>query len=156
MSITDLTDLFAKLGARNPAGWAHSQVAEGIPQLAKFLFLRQAWRCIVAENDRHWIGEQREADPKVPGSSIASALDRVLSRGVDEKDLTTVVRVMQWQLLFALCCILDDPGKLEDDVKNVAWRLFQVDENGNPITAIAGLHESVLETEPSGREMRSA
>jgi hypothetical protein len=61
---------------------------------------------------------------------------------------------MQWQLLFRLCYLLDDPGDVEDEVRDVTWRLFQVDENNKPVAIIGGLHESVLETEPSGREMR--
>ena len=44
----------------------------------------------------------------------------------------------------------------ESEVKDIAWRLFQVDENDQPIAAISGLNELVLETEPSGKEMRPA
>jgi len=61
--------------------------------------------------------------------------------------------VMQWELLFGLCYLLDDPGDVEDEVKDMAWGLFQVDEDGRPIAAISSLHESVLETDPTGREM---
>ena len=32
--------------------------------------------------------------------------------------------------------------------------LFQVDDDDTVIDRLAGLHESVLDTEPSGREMR--
>jgi len=42
MNQEQLTALFQKLGARHPEGWARSQIKEGIPQLARFLFLRQA------------------------------------------------------------------------------------------------------------------
>ncbi len=69
--------------------------------------------------------------------------------------LTTVVRVMQWQLLFSLCYLLEDPGDVEVEVNDITWSLFQTDEAGRPIAPIGGLHESVLETEPSGREMRA-
>jgi hypothetical protein len=44
MNQKDLAATFRKLGARDPEGWADSQVEEGIPQLARYLFLRQAWR----------------------------------------------------------------------------------------------------------------
>jgi hypothetical protein len=30
-----------------------------------------------------------------------------------------------------LCYLLDDPGELEDEVRDVAWRLFQVNEEVN-------------------------
>jgi hypothetical protein len=61
---------------------------------------------------------------------------------------------MQWRLLSAFCYLLDDPGDLEDEVKDIAWRLFEVNKDGEPKAVIAGLHESVLDAESSGREMR--
>jgi hypothetical protein len=149
-----LTALLTRLGARDAEAWAGSQVREGIPQLARFLFLRQAWRLVVAENDTTWIQEQAAVESGEPGAAIAPAIQRLLALGATVEDLTTVARVMQWQLLFRLCYLLDDPGDVEDEVRDVTWRLFQVDENNKPVAIIGGLHESVLETEPSGREMR--
>ena len=75
---------------------------------------------------------------------------------MSERDLTSIVRVMQWKLLSDLCYLLDDPGEVEEEVKDIAWQLFQIDADGTPIAAISGLYESVLEVEPSGREMGSA
>ena len=40
--LDELTRLFARLGAPDPQGWASSQPNEGILQLARYLFLRQA------------------------------------------------------------------------------------------------------------------
>jgi hypothetical protein len=154
MNEQELTDLFARLGANNPAGWARSQFREGIPQLARFLFLREAWKQVVPEGDRAWIQWQESIDPAGPGGAIVPALARLKARDVDESDLTTLVRVMQWRLLFRLCYLLDDPGDFEPGAEDMAWRLFQVDDNDQPIAIIGCLHESVLETEPCGREMR--
>ncbi len=63
------------------------------------------------------------------------------------------MRVMQWWLLQRFCYLLDDPQILDEEVKDICWRLCQVDEDGQPINFIGGLHESVLETDPTGREM---
>lgn len=149
-----LTQLFAHLGAHNPSQWGRSQIEGGLPQLARFLFLRQAWKLVVPEGDRHWIDAQNGVSLDGPGGAIAPALCRVLAQGVDPADLTTIVRVMQWQLLSGLCYLLDDPGDLEPAVKDVAWRLFQIDEQDRPIAVMGALHESVLATDPSGNEMR--
>ena len=65
-----------------------------------------------------------------------------------------MVRVMQYNLLFRLCYLLGDPGDLEPEVQNVSWLLVQVDEDGEVVDTIDALHESVLETDPTGREMR--
>jgi hypothetical protein len=155
MNEQELTDLFVRLGARNPAQWAHSEITEGIPQLARFLFLRQAWKHVVPEADRNWIRDLASVDGNGPEGDVGAALGRLTVQGVDENDLTTVVRAMQRKLLFALCYLLDDSGTLEPEVRDIAWRLFQVDDNERPIALIASLHESVLETKPNGCEMRS-
>jgi hypothetical protein len=154
MTKQELTELFTKLGAPNPECWASSQAEEGIPQLARFLFLRQAWRLIVREADTSWLQDQMQVDAGSRGGAIGPVLARLLEGGASAHDLTTVVRVMQWKLLTGLSYLLEDPGDTEDEVAHIAWRLFQVNESDEPISAISGLHESVLETDPSGREMR--
>ncbi len=154
MNVRELSALFRKLGARNPESWARSQIEENIPQLARFLFLRQAWKLVIDENDHGWISEMRLIDSKEPGGDIGPAISRLLAGHGKENDLTRVVRVMQWKILFGLCHLLDDPGDVEKEVENIAWRLFQVDENDRPIVIIGGLDESVLEMEPTGQEMR--
>lgn len=153
MNEQDLTTLFKTLGARDPAVWAHSQTHEKIPQLARFLFLRQAWKLVVSDDDPSWISEIRGIDNNGPGGDIGPAITRLLAAGGQEGDLTKIVRVMQWRLLFGLCHLLDDPGQVESDAGDIAWRLFQVDEGDHPIAVMGGLAESVLETEPTGREM---
>jgi len=161
MNLQELTALFRKLGAEDPEGWSRSQIREGIPQLARFLFLKQAWKMVVSEDDREWISEARRVDPNDPGGDLAPAIARILAAGGTESDLTKVVRIMQWQLLFGLCYLLDDPEHMRDDREtiqkeagDILWSLFQVDENCSPLAVVGGLHESVLETEPTGREMR--
>jgi hypothetical protein len=152
-----LTRLFAKLGAPDPAAWAESQLAEGIPQLARFLFLRQAWRHVLVEDDtawiEEWIGESRRS-PDAPFAGVGTALARLRATGASDDDLTELARGMQAQLLFSLCHQFDDPGELEPEVQDVLWALVQINEDGEILGQISGLHESVLETDPTGREMR--
>jgi hypothetical protein len=155
MNEQELTALFRKLGARDPATWARSQIEEKLPQLARFLFLRQAWGLVVDDN-ASWIAEMRQVNSSKPGGDIGPAITRLLAAGGQESDLTKVVRVMQWRILSGLCQLLDDPGNMEGEVDEIAWRLFQVDESDHPIALMGGLAESVLETDPTGREMRPA
>ena len=154
MKRDELTELFRRLGARNPADWARSQFDENLPQLARFLFLREAWKLVVADNDADWIRDRINDVPGGPGGEIGPALQRLLASGAGESDLTTVVRTMQWRLLSGLCQLLDDPGYLEEEARDVAWRLFQIDGDERPTAVMAGLHESVLEADPTGGEMR--
>src|SRR5262249_25800627 len=59
MGEQELTELFRKLGADDPAGWARSQIREGIPQLARYLFLRQAWRQVLGPDDHSRNAQER-------------------------------------------------------------------------------------------------
>ncbi|MCP3383917.1 hypothetical protein NLM31_26465 [Bradyrhizobium sp. CCGUVB4N] len=154
MKPDELTELFRRLGARNPADWARSQLDEDLPQLARFLFLREAWKLVVADDGAGWIRDRINDVSSNPGGEIGPALQRLLSAGAAESDLTAVVRAMQWRLLFGLCRLLDDPGSLEEEARGVAWRLFQIDEDERPTVVMGGLYESILEMDPTGREMR--
>lgn len=157
MTYTELAALFRALGAPDPDGWARSQVEEGIPQLARFLFLRQAWRLVVDEDDPTWmerrIQRARQA-PSEPFAGTGAALDRLRTLGASDADIVDVVRGMQAELIFELCYLLDDPGELEAEVPPLGWALAQLDGDDEVVGVLRGLHESVLETDPTGRQMR--
>lgn len=155
--LADLTELLTRLGAPDPSGWARSELEEDIPQVARFLLLRQAWQHVVADGDQAWIDAWRDLSaqsPSAPCAGIGPALERLLAAGADRDDLTTVVRVMQYSTLFGLCYLLDDPGDVEPEVAELGWALVEVDAEGTVGRHIGALHESLLETDPSGREMR--
>jgi hypothetical protein len=156
-SAAELSDLFRKLGATDPEQWAASQTDEGIPQLHRYLFLREAWQRIIAEDDVNWIEAYIRVSENNPNESYAGiglALRRCLDNGAAVEDLTEIVRGMQAQLLFSFTYMLEDPDIRDPDVRDLCWALFAVDDDGHPLTHIGGLHESVLETDPTGREMR--
>lgn len=153
----ELAELFRKLGARDPEGWASSQVREGIPQLHRFLWLREAWKLIVSDDNYDWMTteiELAEARPNDPYAGVGLALKKCLDRGVDKEALNEIVRGKQAEFLFGLCYMLEDPNFSEEEVKDLCWGLFETDAEGRPAARIGALHESVLETDPTGREMR--
>jgi hypothetical protein len=157
MNQKELAALFRRLGAPDPDSWARSQIDEGIPQLARYVFLRQAWRNVVSEDDPAWINnsiEAARARPDEPYAGVGHALAKLRERGATDQELTDLVRGMQAELLFSFCYLLEDPGELEPDISHIGWALAQVDGAGNVLAGIGGLHESVLETDPTGREMR--
>jgi hypothetical protein len=153
-----LADLLKRLGARNPEVWAASQVQEGINQTHRFLFLRQAWSHVVPDEGDDWIDRQinnSKLDPEAPFAGIGNALSRLTAEGALRSDITEVVRGMQAEFLFSLCYLLDDPSIEEDEVSEVGWTLVETNKDFEPTKrAIAALHESVLDTDPTGREMR--
>ena len=88
MNVHELSALFRILGAQNPEAWAHSQLEENIPQLARFLFLRQAWKLVIDKNDPRWIPDMRRIESKKPGGDIGPAISRLLAGGGKENDLS--------------------------------------------------------------------
>jgi hypothetical protein len=158
-SKAELAKLFAELGASSPESWAESQINEGIPQLLRFLFLKSAWRYVVAEGDSSWIDEEIKLGrnrPQAPFAGLGQTLEKLRNQGVADEDLTTIARCLQAQMIFSLGYLLDSgPSEQTEEIQDVTWGLFQVDDNGHPFgPAISGLHESVLEFDPTGREMR--
>jgi hypothetical protein len=156
-NIKGLTKLFEQLGASDPEGWARSQIEEGIPQLARYLFLRQAWRHVVSEDEPSWIDAaiaRAKSHPDDPYAGVGHALARLRAKGATDEELTDLVRGMQAELLFGLCYLLEEPGYIEEAVSDISWSLVQTDNDGNALDVIGGLHESVLATDPTGREMR--
>jgi hypothetical protein len=143
--------LFAKYGARDPELWAKSQLEEGIPQLQRFLFLRQAWSQVIDGQD--WVQSWLKAANQSPGSlhaTAANAIQRCLEKGVTPGDLTDIVRGVQAELLFQLCYLLEDPMFTEGELQDLSWGLFEVDGDGDPVgPRMFALHESVFDTDPS-------
>jgi len=145
-----------KLGARDPESWAESEIEEDIPQLARFTFLKGAWDQIVRDGDASWIDGEIASTPEgsaEPYAGVAHALRKLKREGADLVAVADVVRGMQARLLFDLCYMLSDPDSVAGN-DSVGWSLVESDENEGSARVIDGLHESVLETDPTGREMR--
>jgi hypothetical protein len=157
-SEAELTALFRELGASSPEQWAHSQVRENIPQLMRFLFLKSAWENIPNEGDTAWIEKEirtAAAQPDLPYAGLGLSLARCKALGVAAEDLNEIARCLKAQMLFSIGYLIDGPTGLPQPVEDISWGLFQINEDGQPIgEQIAGLHESVLELDPTGREMR--
>jgi hypothetical protein len=156
-SLKELKRLLSLAGAKDAESWAQSEVDEDIPQLARFLFLRQAWKQVLGEGDTEWLSAEiasAEKSPTAPGAGYGQALHRLVAAGASPADLSSVARHAQWQLLSRLCYLLEDPQIAEPELEGVGWVLLEMDAEGNVGRPIGGLHESVLETDPTGREMR--
>ena len=132
-------------------------------QLLRFLFLRGAWSYVVSESG-DWIAERRARarKPDEPLGGVASALERMLAKGISVEDLTEVVRGLQYEVLFGICYLLDDPHRatlgLERELDAVGcdplWSLCELDPSFRPVRLIGALHESALHSDPTHREMR--
>lgn len=158
LSGKELIEAFKALGARDPESWAHSQENEGIPQLLRLLFLQNAWEGIFRDDDTAWIDRTIESScrrPDAPYAGLGTILRTCREKGVSDSDLTHMARCLQAQMLFSIGYLLEGPTNIPAEIGEISWGLFQTDEDGVPFgPRIGGLHESVLESDPSGKEMR--
>ena len=155
----ELTELFKTLGADEPELWAESQLSEGIPQLLRYMFLKQAWEYVVPEEDTSWIQNEinrSKTNPNDPYSGLGIALERCLNKGASKSDIIEIARCLQAEMIFNLGYLIGGPAySMNEKLQDVSWGLFQIDDEGRPFgPQIDGINESVLEFDPTGREMR--
>ena len=143
--------MFRELGAKDPKAWAVAEAKGDSPSLVRFLFLTGLWRCAIGD-DARWMTSWADSAGPLP-----AAIQRMLDRGVDPADLTDVVRAMQVEALFNVCCLLDNPAHGIEDLQakipeNVEWRLAEFDgEQGRLGRAVHAVHESFDQLDPTGR-----
>jgi hypothetical protein len=93
------------------------------------MFLRQAWRSFLSEDDTAWIDHQiasSKRNSNSPGAAPGPSLERCLENGCSREDLLEIARTAQWQLLHAMCYLLSDPSIEEPELRHIAWALVEV------------------------------
>lgn len=157
-----LSQVFRDLGATNPESFASSQLQEGIPQLAHFVFLKQAWENIIdLENIDLWfdhIAQLAEEYPRGLPRQIAEALTPIISKGVSREEIAKLIQLVQYDTLDKLCFMLDDGGFAsplnvrDEEWQPVRWSRIQVDDDGNFVAPISALHEYSNGESPDGKQ----
>jgi len=101
-------------------------------------FLRLVWDEVInPAMTGVWIDNTIAAakkDPNAPFADVGAALERLLGKGADRRDICLAARWAIYEAVFSLLYMLDDPGVDDGDV-------FM-------------LHESLLSADPSGKEGR--
>lgn len=135
------------------------------PARSRELFLTDLWSLLIDEDDRvnghpSWIESWFRGTPSdgVPDHPTAAALHRMLASGTDVDDLTDVVRTMQYEIVYNVCQLLDDPALLgirtgrDPERAEPGWELIAVRTAPPPDRRPLGeLHSSLAEHDPSGR-----
>lgn len=158
-----LEAIFRRLGSTQPESLASSQVEENIPQLAQFIFLKQAWNEMILdeENPDDWIDDALRAGEEHGGPWLggqSKAITGILAKGVTRQELATLVQCVQYGVVAKMCCQLEQAEgnpinvKESEEWPRVRWKLFQTDEAGNCVASLDGLHEYALCHDPTGKE----
>ena len=152
-----LTAVIERIGVSDAQSWALSEVLEQIPQAARAMFLRMAWRNVIEPfRDPKWIDEHLELyrkDPTGPLAEGRAAIERMLEARVAREDIALVAWTVAVQTVFNLLYHMGDYESVEGAP---GWSLLETDPETGQMTGrlIDGLHESLLETDPAGREAR--
>lgn len=147
--LDDLTETFRVLGADDPNSWAISEVEQGIPQLAMYVFLKRSLGLFSADSLDRWLQSVAHHHGHEHDSAKQS-LSRIAHQGVQREDIRTLLKAFGREMLMEMCCLLDNTSathfedyELNRRVADVNWRLYAVDDNGNPRSPMEGLHEIV-------------
>ena len=154
----ELVAVFRNLGARSPEEWIQYLPEDPSAQLARYMFLKQAWDSVAQEGDTKWIDDaiaRAEKHPDEPYAGLGHTLHKLLATGIPREDITELARCLQAGMLFRIAYLLDGRAYQITGLEHIDWALVRTDQEGNPTNdQISGLHESVLETDPTRREMR--
>ncbi|TDC35137.1 hypothetical protein E1211_16330 [Micromonospora sp. 15K316] len=128
---------FNQLGCSDPEGWVRSEIEEGIPQLARYRFLRTLWLQII--------------DNWHDGPANIPAARRALEAGASQGDLTQLARAVAYETVFAMLYHLDADEEATDQLPS--WALAEITPTGEATRRhLDALHEDLLTLDPSGRE----
>jgi hypothetical protein len=142
-------EILRGLGIQDAKGWADEEAK--YPCVARLLFLKALWSNVIAD-DNAWMDEWADAKHPIP-----SAIRRMLAKGIDPDDLTDVVRDMQVELLFNVCCSLDDSAYGIEELQakipeNVEWRLAEWDGEKEKLKRpMRDIHGDFYDLDPTGR-----
>lgn len=116
--------------------------------------LKQFWNGVVKESDVQWITKELDRKPNFgPCGDLPAILNEMVNKGVDKRQIARFARIMQYQTLFQICCVLN--GNLESDNPSVSWGLVEVEpKTGRILSELSDLDEQVLQADPEDNEMR--
>lgn len=145
-SLNDLIERFRRAGCSEPESWARSEFEEGIPQYARFVFLRELWKMVAPKGSRDWLRHLELPNDDGKGG----ARRRLNESSASMDDLTELVRCAQAEVVRKVAFLLDGYPSDDGDGEDFTWGLFEVDHEQRPGRAIDGLHESVGDEEFQG------
>ena len=133
--------------------WAHYSLAVlKNERAARVLRETLEW---LKEDELDWVNNRIQYNYSTPGdpcSQLPQALKEMLDKNVSREAIIDLIRVIQYETLFHVCSTIDRTYEADTPVSE--WSLYQLNDNDDPTDIISGLHESLLEFDPSANEMR--
>jgi hypothetical protein len=121
------------------------------------IFARSVWLQLPDEEDTRWVRRMAEMPrSEQPCGDEGALIKRMLDCGLTEYEIARFAKLACYDAAFSLTYMLGDPGAGIEGMKvdRVEWRLFQTSSAGEAREQMYGMHEFLLQLDPSGRDMR--
>src|SRR3954470_5324816 len=125
------------------------------------IFLRGVWARIPSDEKTAWVQNvARIPRTNGPLGDYGEVIRRILAAGVSEQDIARLARIVSYEAVFRVLYYLGDPNAayegFTDEQLKLYWGGLQAFDaaTDSPVGELAGLHESLLSADPTGREMR--
>ena len=134
-SVDELANRFRRAECMaSPEGWASSELSEGLPHYASYLFLRSLWAELLSTRNQ-----------------LAEAFLEN-SENQDSDQIRELLSVYLGSLAFGILNLLDDPSAHAVADDEPSWQLVET-HGGKPTgTTMEGLHELFPDFHPDGEE----
>ena len=149
-----------ELGAEDAEGWVRSEIEEGIPQIARSLFLRRVWREMngwganIGSMDE-LIHAEGERSPEGYFAKASKAIERMRAAGVSLEDVSCIAKMAAYEAMFSLIQVIDDGGDPDAGDDLPGWALIEIGPDGEDTGRnVDALHESILEVLPAEDERK--
>lgn len=149
-----------ELGAEDAEGWVRSEIEGGIPQMARYIFLRRVWSEINGwEADLGSMYErvhaEGERNPEGYFAKASGAMERMRAAGVSLEDVSCITKMAAYEAMFGLIQVIDDGGDPDAGDDLPGWALIEIGPDGEDTGRnVDALHESILEVLPAEEERK--
>lgn len=137
----NLARMFSELGVDTPESWAESQIAEGLPQLARATILVEFADAVRSATDTTLSGTD------LPHPRLDTTLARIREAGIADDDLAVLLKFTASQAVFNVCALLDGATEISNNPGSIVVALAHgVSEADDPDADLEvddlSLHES--------------
>jgi len=122
------------------------------------IFARSVWSLLPDEEDTRWVRSMaaRPLNVTQPCGDEGALIKRMLDCGLSEYEIARFAKLVSYEVAFGLTYMLGDAGAGIEGMKRdrIDWALFVTGTSSDdPKERMYGMHELLLQLDPSGREM---
>lgn len=156
----EFMDLLIYQNAANVESWVFKEKQFDRTDVIRYLFLREIWRGIENPADSTFTQTHLEhrlwrykKNPRLENGEVLAVLEKMLASGISGREISTLVREMQFALAHYILYKLDDTeADHEPEIaSHMLFGIYLEDEDGNPVpgSRLNCLHELFSSARPA-------